>query len=178
MYFITSCYLGAAEVDVGAITAGLADERRGLDLEPTNVASLSTMMSGYSSAGMPDSARDVARRLVAATMNPGRQGMAAFILARNGARPEAEAIIHRLEALPDGTWTRSTGLSIAYFGSGDIARAENYMEKASMGDGDLFVLLSTLADVGIPRDARTDAAWRRFHLDPARMSRPSSASVR
>jgi eukaryotic-like serine/threonine-protein kinase len=178
MYFITSCYLGAAEVDVGAITAGLADERRGLDLEPTNVASLSTMMSGYSSAGMPDSAKDVARRLVAVTTNAGRLGMAAFVLGRNGARREADAIIHRLEALPEGTWTRSTGLTIAYFGTADTARAETYMERASMGDGDLFVLLSALADVGIPHDARTDAAWRRFHLDPARMSRPSSAPVR
>ena len=80
--------------------------------------------------------------------------------------------MRRLEALPEGTWTRSSGLAIGYLGLADTARAETYMEHAATGDGDLLVLLSTLAGGELPRDSRTDAVWRFYHLDPARMSAP------
>jgi hypothetical protein len=170
MYFLVSAYLGTAEIDVGQITDGVAEERRGLSLEPRSVAALSTMARGYLVAAMPDSAIAVARRLVAVTQSPGRLGTAAFVLARSGQRSEAEAIIRRLEALPPGTWTRSSGLSMAYLGVQDTARTVAYMERAAAGDGDLFVLFSTLTAAEIPRSDRTDAVWRRFHLDPARMA--------
>jgi eukaryotic-like serine/threonine-protein kinase len=170
MYFLVSAYLGTAEIDVGQITDGVAEERRGLALEPRSVAALSTMARGYLVAAMPDSAIAVARRLAAVTQLPGRVGTAAFVLARSGQRSEAEAIIRRLEALPEGTWTRSSGLSIAYLGVNDTARTVSYMERAAAGDGDLFVLFSTLTAAEIPRSSRTDAVWRRFHLDPARMA--------
>jgi hypothetical protein len=96
-------------------------------------------------------------------------GLAAFTLARNGERREAEAIIRKLETLPQGTWTRSSGPAIAYLGIADTARSETYMERAAMGDGDLLILLSTSPGGGLPRDARADAMLRRFHLDPALM---------
>jgi len=168
MYFLISSYLGAAQVDLGQIADGVAEERRGLELEPQNVAALSTMARGYEVAGMRDSARAIARRLVAVTQSPGRIGIAAFVLARSGDRRGAEAIIRQLEALPEGSWTRSSGLSIAYLGMSDTAHAVTYMERAARGDGDLFVLFSTLTSADIPRSSRTDAAWRRFNLDPRR----------
>jgi hypothetical protein len=167
MYFLVSSYLGTAQIDVGQIADGVAEERRGLELEPRNVAALSTMARGYSVAAMPDSATAVARRLVAVTQSPGRLGTAALVLARSGQRLEAESITHRLEALPEGTWTRSSGLSMAYLGLKDTVRTLAYMERAAAGDGDLFLLFSTLGAGEILRSNRTDAVWRRYHLDPA-----------
>ena len=170
MYFLIASYLGTAQLDIHQVAEGVAEQRRGLELEPANVAALSTMSRGYLVAGMPDSAKAVARRLAAVSQSPGRLGTAAFTLAQSGEREEAEAIIHRLEALPPDTWTRSSGLSIAYLGVGDTARAVAYMERAAAGDGDLFVLFSTLTASDVPRNSRTDAVWRRFHLDPARVA--------
>jgi eukaryotic-like serine/threonine-protein kinase len=170
MYFLISGYLGGAELQTGEITAGVAEEQRALALEPQNVAALSSMAHGYTMAGMRDSAVAVARRMQGVTNAPGRLGIAAFVLARNGERREAESIIRKLEALPPGTWTRSSGLAIAYLGIGDTARAETYMERAASGDGDLFILLSSFVDVRMPRDARADAVVRRFHLDPEKWS--------
>jgi TolB-like protein/Flp pilus assembly protein TadD len=170
MYFLIASYLGTAQLDVHQIAEGVAEQRRGLELEPTNVAALSTMARGYLVAGMLDSSKAVARRLVSVTQSPGRLGTAAFMLAQSGERKEAEAIIRRLEALPPDTWTRSSGLSIAYLGVGDTARSVTYMERAAAGDGDLFVLFSTLTASDVPRNSRTDAVWRRFHLDPARIA--------
>jgi eukaryotic-like serine/threonine-protein kinase len=178
MYFLIASYLGTAQLDVGQIAEGVAEERRGLELEPANVAALSTMSRGYLVAGMPDSAKAVARRLVAVTQSPGRLGTAAFTLAQSGERQEAEVIVRRLEALPPDTWTRSSGLSIAYLGVGDTARSVTYMERAAAGDGDLFVLFSTLTASDIPRNSRTDAVWRRFHLDPARIALRAHAAHR
>ena len=177
MYFLIASYLGTAQLDVGQVAEGVAEERRGLELEPANVAALSTMSRGYLVARMPDSAQAVARRLVAVTQSPGRLGTAAFTLAQSGERQEAEAIIRRLEALPPDTWTRSSGLSIAYLGVGDTARAVTYMERAAAGDGDLFVLFSTLTASDIPHNSRTNAVWRRFHLDPARIAQRAHASL-
>ena len=170
MYFLIASYLGTAQLDVHQVAEGIAEQRRGLELEPTNVAALSTMARGYLAAGMPDSATAVARRLVSVTQSPGRLGTAAFTLAQSGERKEAESVIRRLEALPPETWTRSSGLSIAYLGIGDTARSVTYMERAAAGDGDLFVLFSTLTASDVPRNSRTDAVWRRFHLDPARIA--------
>jgi TolB-like protein/Flp pilus assembly protein TadD len=175
MYFLIATYLGTAQLDMNQIAEGIAEQRRGLELEPANVAALSTMARGYMVAGMPDSAKAVARRLVAVTQSPGRLGTAAFALAQSGERQEAEAIIRRLEALPPDTWTRSSGLSIAYLGVGDTARSVEYMERAAAGDGDLFVLFSTLTASDVPRNSRTDAVWRRFHLDPARIAQRAHA---
>jgi serine/threonine-protein kinase len=170
MYFLISGYLGAAELKMGEITAGAADVQRALTLEPENVAALSSMALGYTLAGMRDSANTIARRLMRVTAAPGRLGIAAFTLARNGERREAESIIRRLEALPPRTWTRSSGLAIAYLGINDTTRAETYMEHAASGDGDLFILLCSFVDVRLPRDARADAVVRRYHLDPEKWS--------
>jgi len=178
LYFIVSSYLGTAQIDLGQITAGVAEERRGLELEPSSVAALSTMARGYSVAAMPDSAIAVARRLAMITQSPGRLGTAAFVLARSGQRSEAESIIRRLEAMPEGTWTRSSGLSMAYLGVNDTARSVAYMERAAAGDGDLFVLFSTLTAAEIPRNARTEAVWRRFHLDPSTVTARREAAHR
>jgi len=170
MYFLISGYLGAAELATGEIAAGVAEEQRALAMEPENVAALSSMAHGYTLAGMPDSANAIARRMQRVTTAPGRLGIAAYTFARNGEPREAESIIRKLEALAPGTWTRSSGLAIAYLGIRDTARAETYMERAASGDGDLFILLSSFVETRMPRDARADAVVRRFHLEPEKWS--------
>ena len=170
LYFLASSYLGWAQNELGQFAEGTAEEHRGVELEPESVAALSIMARGYMAAGMLDSAKAISRRLVALTRIPARIGVAAFALARSGERPEAEAIIRQLEALPAGTWTRSTGLAVAYTGVRDTARAIAAMERAAAGDGDLFVPFSSSITGELPRNPRTDAVWRRFHLDPARMA--------
>jgi eukaryotic-like serine/threonine-protein kinase len=167
MYFLISSYLGWARVELGQFMEGTAEAHRGLELEPENVAALSIMAVCYTEAGMPDSAKAVSRRLVALTSSPGRIGTAAFALAPAGARPEAEAIIRQLEALPADAWTRSTALALAYAGVGDTARAIAAMERAAAGDGDLLVSFGFVLASELPRTSRTDSVWRRFHLDPA-----------
>ena len=57
MYFLIATYLGTAQLDMNQIAEGIAEQRRGLELEPANVAALSTMARGYMVAGMPDSAK-------------------------------------------------------------------------------------------------------------------------
>lgn len=109
----------------------------------------------------------MARRLLGIPGIAARSGMAANVLARSGARKEAEEVTAKLLALPERTWSRSTALAMAYAGLGDTARAVSYMERAAAGDGDLLVLYANPMANQVPRGARTDAVWRRFNLDPA-----------
>ena len=176
MYFLISSYLGTAEVDLGHVAEGVAEEQRGLELEPDNVAALSLMSGGYRIANMPDSAKAISHRLLALPGIAARRGIAAYTLALYGERREADSIIAVLEALPERTWTRSTALATAYLGVGDTARAITYMERAAAGDGDLLVLYGAPLAQNIVPNSRTDAVWRRFHLDPALLAKHRHAS--
>ena len=167
MYFLIYSYLGTAQIHVGQIAEGLTEEHRAVELEPDNVAALAMISRGYVSANMPDSAKAIARRLLLIKGIAARSGMAAFTLGRVGEGKEAKAIIRRLEALPENTWTRSTALAMAYLGIGDTARAITFMERAAAGDGDLMVLYTAPLASEIARNSRTDAVWRRYNLDPA-----------
>jgi len=170
LYFLASTYLGWAQVNQGLFAEGVAEERRAAELEPTNLAALSILASGYGRAGLPDSAKAMAHRLVTLTRSPVRLGHAAFAFARGGERKEAEALIRQMEAMPTDTWTRWNGLAIAYAGIGDAARAIDAMEHAAAGDGDLFASFATMLSGELPPDPRIDAVYRRFHLDPARFA--------
>jgi eukaryotic-like serine/threonine-protein kinase len=178
MYFLISSYLGTAEIELGHVAEGVAEEQRGLELEPDNVAALSLMTGGYRIANMPDSAKAISHRLLALPGIAARRGIAAYTLAIYGDRRDADSLIAVLEALPERSWTRSTALATAYLGVGDTTRAIAYMERAAAGDGDLLVLYGAPLAENIVRNARTDAVWRRFHLDPALLAKPLHASVR
>ena len=170
LYFLISAYLGWAQINQGQVDEGIAEERRAADLEPRNLATLSIITRGYYRSGMPDSSRAAARRLAALTRSPIRLGAAAFSLARTGAATEADAIVRQMEALPPTTWTKWSGLAIAYTGKRDFERAIGAMQQAAKGDGDLFVPFASVLAGELPQDPRIDAVWRRFHLDPARFA--------
>lgn len=167
--FLIAAYLGNAEVMVGQLDAGFAEQRRGLELEPDNLPSLATLALGYSLAGLHDSAVVVAHRLVALNPSPVRVGIAAFALARAGDRGEAEAIMRRTEVLPADTWTRSAALAFGYLGLGDTTRALAAMERAAATDGDLLIGSSQVFRAA-PPGPRMDAVMQRFHLDRARFA--------
>ncbi len=170
VYFLVSSYLGLAEINVGQFDEGIAEEERGLALEPSNIAALSIMTQGYARGNRPDSAVAVARRIVAGTKSPARLGAAAFSFARSGHRAEADSVIRLLESLPSEAWTRWTALTLAYTGKGDDERAIAAMQRAAAGDGDLFVSYGNLIAGELLPDPRIDAVWRRFHLDPAKFA--------
>lgn len=166
LYFLSADYLGWAEIDVGRTAEGIADMRRALALEPNSITTLCLLAQAYSAAGSADSALAYARKIVATSSQPARIGIAAEQLARNGDRSGAEALVRKLEALPVNTWTRWTGLMLAYVGLGDTTKAISAMEHAAAGDGD--ELPTYLPRVRIPTGPRVVAVLRRYNLDPAR----------
>jgi tetratricopeptide (TPR) repeat protein len=169
LYFFTATYLGWALTQAGEHDAGIAELRRGLELEPNALPPLTFLTFSYYSANRPDSAAVFARRLAVASSIPVRLGGSAFVLARIGHREEAEALVRRLEALPAGTWTRSSSLAFGYLGLGDTTRALAAMERAAATDGDLLITYLGVLAGDLWSSPRFAAVLRRFNLDPARM---------
>jgi hypothetical protein len=114
----------------------------------------------------------VARRFLPGTTNTRRLGFYAAALGLAGARGEAEAVVHRLEAMPQKTWGINGSLAYGYLSLGDTARALSAMERAAAGDGDLLlsqVVSSSLFDP-VRSSPRFIAVLKRFNLDPARIA--------
>jgi hypothetical protein len=63
---------------------------------------------------------------------PGRRGIAAAVLARNGMHDEAGRVLYDLEALPAGTWTKASGLAIGYMGMAIAAWRFFRLDAATM----------------------------------------------
>lgn len=166
LYFLPADYLGWAEIDMGRTSEGIADMRRALALEPNSITTLCLLAEAYSAAGSGDSARAYARKIIATSSQPARIGVAAQQLAQNGDRSGAEALARKLEALPEKTWTRWTGLMLAYDGLGDTTRTVSAMEHAAAGDGD--ELPTYLPRMTVPSGPRVAAVLHRYNLDPAR----------
>jgi Flp pilus assembly protein TadD len=144
-----------------------------LTLEPRSITSLCLLAMAYDDAALPDSARVYARQIIAVSSQPSRIGVAAKVLAQNGDRSGAELLVRRLEATPVTTWTRWTGLALAYVGLGDTTRAISAMEHAAAGDGDEFPTYAPR--IQLPSGPRVDAVLRRYNLDPARFVKKGGA---
>ncbi|HEY5086885.1 MAG TPA: protein kinase [Gemmatimonadaceae bacterium] len=166
LYFLPAVYLGWAEVRLGQIPEGIAEIRRGLVLEPQSITALCLIALAYDRAGLPDSARLYAQRILATSSQPARIGAAAYVLARNGDRRGAELLTRQLEATPENAWTRWTALYIAYNGLGDTLHALDALDHAAAGDGDEWPTFGiTYRDLSM--SPRVAAVLRRYNLDPA-----------
>lgn len=170
LYFMTALYLGRAEVAVGRTGEGFDELRRALALEPQSVSPVSAMASSFAQAGLPDSARMYAHRLLAMQPDIGRTGVAAFALARAGAPAETRAIIKRLEAGPADQWERWTALALAYAGLRDSARTVDALQHAAAGDGDAFPEYGSHLACNLPSGPAMDAVRRRYHLEAVRFT--------
>ncbi len=168
LYFLPAIYLGWVEVGVGQVPEGIAEIRRGLALEPQSITGLCLLSLAYSQAGMQDSARLYAHRIIATSSQPARLGIAAAVLARNGDRDGAEQLVRQLEATPEGTWTRWTALARAYASVGDTTREISAMEHAAAGDGDEFPTYVNAYSMDLPSSPRVAAVLRRYNLDPSK----------
>lgn len=109
-----------------------------------------------------------------------RIGFYSSVLARCGARADAEAAAARVRAFPETTWGRWGALAYASLALGDTARGLDAMERAAAGDGDLLLaeaIQSPLYDPvrGSPRFA---AVLSRFRLDVARLTAPDGSRSR
>ncbi len=177
LYFIAAAYLGWAEAEDGRIAEGLGEERRGLRLDPTNTSALAILAFSFAGAGVADSAKFYAHRILEVSSVPARVGVAAYALARAGEITEAKELVKRLEATPRDAWTRWTALAVAYTGLRDSARTVDAMEHAAVGDGDLFPLYVGRLRGDLPTSPRVDAVLRRYHLDPARFPKRATAAA-
>ncbi|HEY7897759.1 MAG TPA: protein kinase [Gemmatimonadaceae bacterium] len=175
LYFLPAIYLGWAEVRTGQIPEGIAEIRRGLGLEPQSITGLCLIALAYDRAGLPDSARLYAHRILETSSQPARIGEAAYVLARNGDRHTAELLTRQLEATPENAWTRWTALSLAYNGLGDTTRAFAAMDRAAAGDGDEWPTFGITYARDLSPSSRVAAVLRRYNLDPANlMARPGT----
>jgi serine/threonine-protein kinase len=168
LYFMTAVYLGWAEAESGRPAEGLEEARRGTQMEPSSVTALSILAFAFVEAGFPDSAAFYSRRILAVSSGPVRIGVAASALARSGNVAEAQALVKRLVAMPEGAWTRWTGLVVAYSGLNDTTAMIDAMEHATAGDGDDFPTYAARLVGTFPKLPRVEAVLRRYNLDPAR----------
>ena len=175
LYFLPAVYLGWGEVRLGQIPEGIAEIRRGLALEPQSITALCLLALAYDRAGLPDSARLYAHRIVETSSQPARIGEAAYVLARNGDRRGAELLTRQLEATPENKWTRWTGLELAYNGLGDTLRARAALDHAAAGDGDEWPTFGITYAKELTPSPHVAAVLRRYNLDPANIvARPGT----
>ncbi|HEY4321358.1 MAG TPA: protein kinase [Gemmatimonadales bacterium] len=176
LYFMTASYLGWAEVESGRVAEGIEEERRGVALEPESITAVSIAGLGMLSAGLKDSAIVYGHRILSLSSMPARLGVAAVILAHAGEGAEARAITQQIEATPPDTWTRWTGLVLAYTALGDSARAVAALERAAAGDGDDFPTYALRLLGELPTGPRVSAALLRYHLDPAHFTKAAGTT--
>ena len=153
--------------------AGRHDEaveeaRRAHELDPSLGPAYQFLVLAYFGAGRRDEALAVARDYlkIPRSGDLGPRGSIAYVLGGAGDRARAEALLRELEALPAGTWRRSSSLLRAYLGLGDTARALDALERAAEAPvGELVPLNVSLgapmydAIRGSPRFAAVIRNW-------------------
>lgn len=164
--WLTLSYLGSMQVAIGQADAGIAEMTRSLELEPDNLPALTMLGDSYATLGRNDSARVIARRLLTLRSLAMRIGRAGGVLARAGAVDEARVAARTLNAMPDTTWTKWTGLVQVYDGLNDVEGVERAITRAAQGDGDLFPGFALALYHRLPNTPVVRAALERYRLDP------------
>jgi serine/threonine-protein kinase len=168
LYAIAGAYLGHANGLAHHMDVAIAEGVRAVDLDSTLASSMTLLARTYGQAGRSADALAVTRRVLATASDPRILGLAANTLARNAQLDESRGIMKRLEALPETYPQRNTGLTYAFLGMGDTARALAAMERAVDSDG--VLLLSAVPEDytydPVRSSARFAAILRRLGLDP------------
>jgi len=180
LYSVNAIYLAWALALSGRPAEAVAEARRALELDPMNEAIGNVYAQTLSLAGVRDEAVAFSRKMVQVTTNPRRLGFYGWVLGASGARDDATAILHRIEALPPNTWGRYSSLTYLYLATGDTSRALDALESATARDGDLILAqaISSPRFDPIRGSVRFAAAMRRLNLDLTRVTAPDGGRSR
>ena len=156
---------------LGRSDEAMAESRRAYDLDSSSAGARGFVPLAMLHAGHPEEARVIAR--VAVSPPYSGVGVAAYVLAATGDRAGAAAVVRELESLPRGEYAVATGLTYAYLGLGDTARALSALETAARaGERPYITLVDPIFD-SVRRTARFAAVVRRYGLDERRFTTPA-----
>ena len=160
---------------LGRYDESLAESRRAYELDTSSAGARGFGPLAVLHDGHPEEAKATAR--VAVSPPFGGVGVAAYVLAAAGDRERAVAIVRELETRR-GEWSVTTGLTYAYLGLGDTARALSAMETAvRLGERPYIPLADPMYDP-VRRSLRFAAIVRRLGLDERLFTSPKGGRPR
>jgi eukaryotic-like serine/threonine-protein kinase len=160
---------------LGRYDESLAESRRAYDLDSSSAGARGFVPLAMLHDGHPEEARAIAHAAVSPPFNG--VGVAAYVLAATGDRAGAAAMVRELEARPS-EWSVATGLTYAYLGLGDTARALSALETAvRAGERPYLSFVDPMFDP-LRRSPRFAAAVRRLGLDERLFTAPRGGRPR
>ena len=149
---------------LGRYDESLAESRRAYDLDSSSAGARGFVPLAMLHDGHPEEARAMAHVAVLPPFNG--VGVAAYVLGSTGDHVGAAATVRELEARARvGEWSVATGLTYAYLGLGDTARALSALETAAQaGERPYLTLVDPMFDP-VRRSPRFAAVVRHLGLD-------------
>ncbi|MGE0442100.1 MAG: protein kinase [Gemmatimonadales bacterium] len=180
LYTIQLSYQGWALAYLGRSAEAKATMQQALALDPGSVNGNSVYLWVVDLVDGPEAAAAQARVALAVNDMPMRRGMAAWALARGGAREEATAILRGMEVLPADTPGLATGLMFARLGMKDWPGALSALEDAAAREpGRLRALnMQNQAYDPIRPEPRFAEVIRKLNLDVALLTSPQGGRSR
>jgi len=155
---------------LGRYNESLLESRRAYELDTTAAGARGFGPLAMLHDGRPEEARATVRVKVSPPFSG--VGVAAYVLAAAGERDSAVAIVRELEARRR-EWSVTTGLTYAYLGLGDTARALSALETAvRLGERPYIPFADPMYDP-VRRQPRFAAVVRRLGLDERLFTSPT-----
>jgi serine/threonine-protein kinase len=159
---------------LGRYDESMAESRRAYDLDSSASGARGFVPLAMLHDGHPEEARAIARVAVLPPFNG--VGVSAYVLAATGDRAAAVATVRELETRPE--WSVATGLTYAYLGLGDTARALSALEAAARAGERPYLTFADPMFDPVRRSERFAAAVRRLGLDQRRFTLPTTGRPR
>ena len=149
---------------LGRYDESAAESRRAYDLDTAVAGPRGFGPLALLHAGRADEARAIAARVTVSPPVDGA-GVAAYVLGSTGEYARASAMIRELEARQPNEWSVPMGLTYAYLGLGDTARALSALETAVRAGERPYITFADPMFDPVRRSPRFAAAVRRLGLD-------------
>jgi len=156
---------------LGHYDESVAESRRAYDLDSSAAGWRGFVPLALLHDGHPEEARAMARVAVLPPFNG--VGVAAYVLAATGDRAGAAATVRELEGHLPGEWSVATGLTYAYLGLGDTARALSALETAARARERPYLTFADPMFDPVRRSPRFAAVVRGLGLDERRFTSPA-----